>query len=207
MRDVSPSRKSAPTIYQPIAQTQAGWGTYARLALLVRTKTEPMALARTIEDRVWSVNKDQPITHLKTMTRVVATSYAEPRSQSLLLGLFGALGLVLALVGIYGVISYSVGRRTREIGIRVALGAESGDVLRLVIGQGTKLVLAGVAIGLGASFAATRLMSGLMYGVSATDPVTFVGVSILLMLAGLVACYLPARRAVRVDPVEALRQE
>ena len=156
---------------------------------------------------VGKLNKDQPITHLKTMTRVVATSYAEPRSQSLLLGLFGALGLVLALVGIYGVISYSVGRRTREIGIRVALGAESGDVLRLVIGQGTKLVLAGVAIGLGASFAATRLMSGLMYGVSATDPVTFVGVSILLMLAGLVACYLPARRAVRVDPVEALRQE
>ncbi len=207
VRGVSPSRKSAPTIYEPIAQSQTAWGMDTRLALLVRTKAEPTALARTVKDAIWSVNKDQPVTHLKTMDRVVATAYAEPRSQSLLLSLFGALGLVLALVGIYGVISYSVGRRTREIGIRIALGAQNSDVLRLVVGQGTRLVLAGVAIGLAASFAATRLMRGLLYGVSTTDPLTFAGVSILLLLAGLVACYLPARRALRIDPVEALRQE
>ncbi len=207
LRDVSPSQKPAPAIYEPYAQAQVGGNSFPQIMLLVRTKTEPMALARTIKDGIWSVDKDQPVTKLKTMTELVSTSYVQPRSQSLLLGLFGALGLVLALVGIYGVISYSVGRRTREIGIRMALGAQTGDVLRLVVGQGTKLVLAGVAIGLAASFAATRLMHSLLYGISATDPLTFAGVSILLVLAGLAACYLPARRAMRVDPVVALRQE
>jgi putative ABC transport system permease protein len=207
VRDVSPSQKPAPAIYEPIDQGQALSGMAGQIALLVRTRTSPMALGPTIKIRVWSVDKNQPITHQAAMTRVVATAYAQPRSQSLLLGLFGALGLVLALVGIYGVISYSVGRRTREIGIRVALGAQAGDVLGLVVGQGTKLVLAGVVIGLAASFAATRLMSGLLYGVSATDPLTFAGVSVLLVLAGLAACYVPARRAIRVDPVQALRQE
>ena len=117
------------------------------------------------------------------------------------------IALLLAAIGIYGVISYSVGCRTREIGIRIALGAKTGDVLRLVVKQGTKLVLAGVAIGLAASFAATRLMHGLLYGISATDALTLAGVSILLVLAGVAACYLPARRAARVDPVVALRQE
>jgi ABC-type antimicrobial peptide transport system permease subunit len=141
------------------------------------------------------------------MTELVATSYGEPRSQSLLLSLFGGLGLVLALVGIYGVISNSVGQRTREIGLRMALGAQTKDVLRLVLAQGTKLVLAGVAMGLAASFAATRLMRGLLYGISATDPLTFAGVSALLVLAGLAACYVPARRATRVDPMSALRNE
>jgi putative ABC transport system permease protein len=207
VRDISPSQNPAPAIYEPIDRGHAGPGMASQVTLLVRTKTDPMALGATIKDRIWSVDKDQPITQQAAMTHVVATAYAQPRSQSLLLSLFGALGLVLALVGIYGVISYAVGRRTREIGIRVALGAQNSDVLRLVVGQGTKLVLAGVAIGLGASFAATRLMRGLLYHVSATDPLTFAGVSILLVLAGLAACYLPAQRAMRVDPVQALRQE
>jgi putative ABC transport system permease protein len=207
VRDVSPAQGPAPTIYEPYAQSAAGAGPIPQIILLVRTKVDPMALARTIQDQIWSVDKDQPVTNLKTMTQIVSTSNAEPRSQSLLLAIFGALGLVLALVGIYGVISYSVGQRTREIGLRMALGAQTKDVLRLVLAQGTKLVLAGVAIGLAASFAATRLMRGLLYGISATDPLTFAGVSALLILAGLAACYIPARRATRVDPMSALRNE
>jgi putative ABC transport system permease protein len=207
VRDVSPSQEPAPAIYEPYAQNPAGANTIPQIILLVRTKTDPMALARTIQDRIWSIDKDQPITQLKPMSQLVTKSYAEPKSQSLLLGLFGALGLILALVGIYGVISYSVSRRTREIGVRMALGAQTKDVLRLVLRQGTKLVLAGVAIGLAASFAATRLMRGLLYGISATDPLTFAGVSALLILAGLAACYIPARRATRVDPMSALRNE
>ncbi|MDE3135313.1 MAG: ABC transporter permease [Acidobacteriota bacterium] len=207
VRDVSPSQKPAPFIYEPYAQNQAGGDVIPQIMLLVRTRTEPMALGRTIEDRIWSVDKDQPVTNLKAMTELVATSYGEPRSQSLLLSLFGGLGLVLALVGIYGVISYSVGQRTREIGVRMALGAQTKDVLSLVLAQGTKLVLAGVGIGLAASFAATRLMRGLLYGITATDPLTFAGVSALLILAGLAACYIPARRATRVDPMSALRNE
>jgi putative ABC transport system permease protein len=207
VRDVSPSQKPAPFIYEPYAQNQAGGDVIPQIMLLVRTRTEPMALGRTIEERIWSVDKDQPVTNLKAMTELVATSYGEPRSQSLLLSLFGGLGLVLALVGIYGVISNSVGQRTREIGLRMALGAQTKDVLRLVLAQGTKLVLAGVAMGLAASFAATRLMRGLLYGISATDPLTFAGVSALLVLAGLAACYVPARRATRVDPMSALRNE
>jgi putative ABC transport system permease protein len=207
VRDVSPSQGPAPFIYEPYAQNQAEGDAIPQIMLLVRTRTEPIALGRTIEDGIWSVDKDQPVTNLKAMTELVATSYAEPRSQSLLLSLFGGLGLVLALVGIYGVISYSVGQRTREIGVRMALGAQAKDVLSIVLAQGTKLVLAGVGIGLAASFAATRLMRGLLYGITATDPLTFAAVSVLLVLAGLAACYIPARRATRVDPMSALRNE
>ncbi len=203
VRDVSPSQKHTPFIYRPLAQQ----GTPAVVDLEVRTGTEPMALARTIKDRIWSVDKNQPITQMATMSQAVATAYSEPRSRSLLLSLFGGLGLTLALVGVYGVVSYSIARRTWEIGIRVALGAQSGDVLRLVVGQGAKLVLAGVAIGLGASFVAARLMRGLLYGISATDPLTFASVSVLVALAGLAASYIPARHAMRVDPNVALRHE
>jgi putative ABC transport system permease protein len=202
VRDSNLSRPPGPLIYFPYNQRGSWW-----MTVLVRTKIEPMALAQAVKDRIWSIDKDVPITQVRTMDRVVAAANAEPRSQSLLLSLFGALGLGLALVGIYGVISYSVGCRTREIGIRIALGAQDADVLRLVVGQGAGLVLAGVAIGLAASFAATRLMRGLLYGVSTTDPFTFAGVSILVVLAGLAACYIPARRAMRVDPVTALKCE
>jgi putative ABC transport system permease protein len=205
--DIGLAKKAGPAIYQPYPQSDLAQGFTSGIFLLARSKADPMSLARTIQDQIWSVDKDQPVTNLKTMTQILATSYAEPRSQSLLLAIFGALGLVLALVGIYGVISYSVGQRTREIGLRMALGAQTKDVLRLVVAQGTKLVLAGVAIGLAASFAATRLMRGLLYGISATDPLTFAGVSALLILAGLAACYIPARRATRVDPMSALRNE
>jgi putative ABC transport system permease protein len=204
----SPLQKQAPLFYRPLAQQSlTEWGTPPEMDLLVRTATEPVALARTIEDRIWSAYKDQPISHLAAMSEVVATTYAEPKSLSLLMSLFGGLGVALALMGVYGLISYSIAQRTREIGIRIALGAESGDVLRLVVGQGAKLILTGVAAGLVASLTLTRLMRGLLFGISATDPLTFVVVSILLILAGLAACYVPARRAMRIDPMVALRYE
>jgi putative ABC transport system permease protein len=132
---------------------------------------------------------------------------AEPRFQTLLLGLFGLLALVLVIAGVYGVVSYSVAQRAQEIGVRMALGAGARDVLRLVIGQGMKLVLAGMAIGLAGALALTRLMKTLLFGVSAYDPLTFGSIALLLALVALLACWIPARRATRVNPIIALRRE
>jgi putative ABC transport system permease protein len=153
------------------------------------------------------MDRDLPIADVRLMDNVAATAVSGPRLALLLVGIFAALALVLATVGIYGVISYSVTQRVHEIGVRVALGAQLGDVLRLVVGQGMKLAGAGVAVGLIASLALHSVMKSLLYGVSATDPLTFVAVSLVLMLIAAVACYIPARRASRVDPVVALRYE
>ena len=141
------------------------------------------------------------------MDHVVAEATAEPRFYVLLLGAFASVALVLAAVGIYGVMSYSVSRRTQEIGIRVALGAQVSDVVRLVVGQGAVLALAGVSAGLIIAFGVTRLMSGLLYGVRPSDPITFTAVALLLSAVAIVACYIPARRAAKGDPMVALRYE
>jgi putative ABC transport system permease protein len=141
------------------------------------------------------------------MEQVIAQRVADPRFYMLLLTSFSALALILAAAGIYGVISYSVAERTHEIGIRVALGAKAGDVLKLVITQGMKLVLAGLAIGLAGAFALTRVLTGFVYQVSVTDPITFTTLSLLLVAGAVLACYLPARRATKVDPMVALRCE
>jgi putative ABC transport system permease protein len=141
------------------------------------------------------------------MEKVRAASVASQQFNLLLMGLFGCLALVLATTGIYGVTAYSVAQRTREIGIRLAIGAQTGDVLKLVMGQGMRLTVIGVAVGLAGAWASTRLMSSLLFGVTATDPVTFAIVSLLLTAVALVACYIPARRAMKVDPIIALRYE
>ncbi|MGH9940633.1 MAG: FtsX-like permease family protein, partial [Blastocatellia bacterium] len=175
--------------------------------LAVRTTGDPMSVAAAVRQAVWSVDRDQPVSNIRTMDEILAEEVTQRRIGMTLLAAFAALALLLASLGIYGVLSYAVTQRTQEIGIRMALGAGRGDVLRMVLANGMRLVTAGVAIGLGVSFALTRLMAGLLFGVSASDPHTLAGVTLLLTAVALLACYLPARRATKVDPMIALRTE
>ena len=177
------------------------------LSLVMRTTNDPMSLVSAVRKQVQDVDKDQPIYNVKPMAQLIAASMSQQRFVMSLLAVFAVVALVLAAIGIYGLMSYSVAQRSHEIGIRMALGARGRDVLGLVVGQGLKLVIAGVAIGLVASFTLTRLLSGLLFGVSATDPLTFVVTAIVLTGVALGACFVPARRATKVDPMTALRYE
>ena len=178
-----------------------------RINLLTRTNVEPSSLVSAVREQIAALNKDQAIFNIRTMDQMVSQSIAPRRFSMLLLAIFAVVALVLASVGIYGMLSYAVAQRTREIGLRMTLGAQSGNVLRLVIRQGMKLALIGVAVGLVASLAVTRTMKTLLFGVSATDPLTFFGIALLLALVALLACWVPARRAAKVDPMVALRYE
>jgi putative ABC transport system permease protein len=175
--------------------------------LVVRTEVEPLGLAASVRSAVWGIDKDQPVSNIRTMDEIVSESVARQRFNTLLLGIFAVVALILASIGIYGVMSYSVTQRTHEIGIRMALGAQALDVLKLTVGQGLKLVLLGLFIGLAAAFGLTRVMSSLLFGVSPTDPITFVVIPLVLFAAAMLASYIPARRAARVDPLIALRNE
>src|SRR2546423_316910 len=175
------------------------------MALVVRTASDPKAFIESIRREILTIDPEQPIYDVSSMVDVVSRSVFLPRISMLLLGAFALTALLLAVVGIYGVVSYSVTQRTRELGVRMALGAAAGDTLRLVLGRSLRLVAAGTICGLVASFAVTRVMSGLLYDVSPLDPLVFGGVSVLLAAAGLVASLVPARRATRVDPIVALR--
>src|SRR5215813_2504088 len=185
------------------------WRLFADRALwlVVRTQGEPAVLASAIRQAIWSVDKDQPIVHVATMDQRLASSAAERRFALILFEAFGFVAVVLVAVGLYGVLSASVTERTREIGVRLALGAQRRDVLWLILRQGLALTLAGVSIGLLASWAVTRLLTKLLYGISATDPLVFGGVAFLLSAVALLACYVPARRAIKVDPLVVLRYE
>ena len=191
-----------PMIYWPYPQFPTIFNN-----LVVRTDGDPMKVFPAIQTQVWSVDHEQPLTRIQTMEDVIAGSVAPRRFNMLLLVIFGAMALLLSAVGIYGVLSYSVAQRKHEIGIRMALGARAGDVLKMIMKQGMGLTLAGVGIGLAAAFALTRLMKSLLYDVGSSDPLTFSVAAVLLCVTALLACYLPARRATRLDPMKTLRHD
>jgi putative ABC transport system permease protein len=188
--------------WRPLLQSYS-----SNMTLVVRTTGNPEALSAAIREQIQSLDPNLPVTQITTLAERVDFALFPARSGAALLGAFGLLALGLAATGIYGVIAYSVSQRTQEFGIRMALGADGVDVRRLVLREGLKVVLIGVTAGLALSLAAARLIAGFLYGVGANDPLTFVGVALLLTAVALLACYLPARRATKVDPMIALRCE
>jgi putative ABC transport system permease protein len=207
--DVKGGSLNQPTralVYAPLTQhRREGWSN--NLMVAVQTNTGPETLTSAIREQVRGLDPDQPVTSIKTMDELLSRTLSEAKFSLLLFSLFAALALVLAAIGIYGVMATAVTQRTHEIGLRMALGAQKRDVLRLVIRQGMMLVLIGVVAGLASAVALTRLMSTLLFGVSATDPMTLTLITLLLASVALLACYLPARRAAKVDPMIALRYE
>ncbi|HKP82789.1 MAG TPA: ABC transporter permease [Pyrinomonadaceae bacterium] len=191
-----------PEYYLPLAQD-----TWTGMVLVARTSVEPSSLAPALRQQVWAIDKDQPVFDVKTMQEVRSSSVALYSFSSVMLGIFAVVALLLASVGIYGVMAFAVTQRTQEIGIRMALGARTADVLKLVVKHGMKLALLGMLIGLAGSWAITRFLEKMLVGVEPTDVLTFSAVSLFLLLAAFVACYLPARRATKVDPLVALRYE
>ncbi|MBZ5604262.1 MAG: ABC transporter permease, partial [Acidobacteriia bacterium] len=194
-----------PGVYLNYPQTPDIWATPERL--VIRTKTDALALAGSVRAAIASVDPEEPVSSVETMDQIIDENVADRQQQMTLLGAFAGLALLLASVGLYGVLSYAVTQRSREIGLRMALGASAANVVRLVVGRGLALTGTGLAIGLAAAWAATRLMSKLLYGVAPTDAATYAEVAALLAFIGLAACWIPARRASRVDPITVLREE
>jgi predicted permease len=203
VHDLQARQPTRPEIYIPFAQADAFQGAN----FIVRTTENPTAMTSALKNAIWAVDKNTPITAVATMDQIVAESVAEPRYQTMLLAAFGALGLLLAMVGIYGVISYGVSQRTHEIGVRMALGAHRGNILGMVIWEGMLIAFMGIAAGVLGAIALGRFLQSLLFEVKPTDPATFIGVAVALMLVTMAACYVPARRAMRVDPMVALRHE
>ena len=194
--------EAPPMVYFPLPVL-----TYSSMTLVLRTTGDPADMAPTVRRVVHEIDPNQPISDVRTMDQVMAKTVGRARFNTLLLGLFAGLATLLAAVGIFGVMSYSVNLRTREIGLRMALGARQGEVLRLILKQGFLFTLIGIGLGLAGALALTRLLSGLLYGVGSTDPATFAAIVALLTAVSLIACYIPARRATRVDPLIALRYD
>jgi putative ABC transport system permease protein len=182
-------------------------GRFTSMTMVVRATVEPQSLTTAAQEAVRALDRNLPVSNVVTMEQVIADTLWQPRFNLQLIGIFAALAMSLAAIGLYGVISYSVAQRAHEVGLRMALGAQRRDVLKLVVGQGMRLALAGVALGLLASAALTRLMEKLLFEVSATDFSTFAVIAVLLIIVALLACYIPARRATKVDPMVALRCE
>jgi putative ABC transport system permease protein len=202
IHDVSLVKEPGPMMYVPFAQAPF-WGA----EVVVRSELSTAEVAAAVRTETHNIDPGLPVTDIETLPQALHASVAEPRFRTLLLALFGAIALLLAAVGIYGVISFSVSRRTQEIGVRMALGATPASLRRLVIGESAKLALFGLAAGIPVALILTHFLSTMLFAVTPTDPLTFTGVAILLTLVAAVAAYLPARRAMRVDPMVALRCE
>jgi len=194
--------ESPPAVYFPLPDLA-----YPFMSLVIRTDGDPAALAPSVQREIRTVDPSQPVSDVRTMDQVMSEWVSRSRFNTLLLGLFAALATLLSAVGIFGVMNYSVALRTREIGLRLAVGAQARQVLVLSLKQGLGLTIFGVVLGLAAAFALTRLLSGLLFGVAAVDATAFATISLLLVFVSLLACYLPARRAMRIDPLSALRYE
>ena len=206
--DGRPSRNGTnTTLYPPCGSGSRFQDPWNAMILVARTTVDPASLSAALRQQVWAIDKDQPVFDVKTMREVRSTSMAIYSFSSVMLAIFAGVALVLAAVGIYGVMAFAVTQRTQEIGIRMALGARTADVLKLVVTHGMKLALLGMVIGLAGSWALTRFIEKLLVGVQPTDLLTFSLVSVCLLVAAFVACYLPARRATKVDPLVALRYE
>ena len=196
-----------PAIYTPFAQFGDAWKRWSEIVVRTPGKPDRQAMIAQLKQMLWRIDPLIPVTKVRSMTEIMSVSLSERRFNMLLLGAFAAVALVLATIGLYGVLAFTVAQRTREIGIRMALGAQARDVLRLVLRQGVVLTMIGVAIGVAISLAGTRLLAGLLYGVAPTDPATYGALALLLVSVALAACLLPARRAMKVQPMEALRYE
>jgi putative ABC transport system permease protein len=191
-----------PEFYFPYTQTPE-----ASIAIVVRSTVEPTSLAPSVRNAIFSVDSNQPVADIQTMEQRIENSIADSRLLTTLLSCLSAIALILSIIGIYGVITYYTAQRTREIGIRMALGAKPGDVLRLILKQGMFMALIGVGIGILAAIAVTRVLSSMIYGVSATDPLIYGAIAALFVTTMLLGCYIPSRRAMRVDPMDVLRHE
>ncbi|HEU4386387.1 MAG TPA: FtsX-like permease family protein, partial [Blastocatellia bacterium] len=202
VRSIELNTEPAPEIYFPCGQD-----VFANMSVVIRTTVDPVSAAAGIRQAAQEADRAQPISDIRTMENIVSDSISQPRLNLTLLAVFGGIAMILSAAGIYGVIAYSVSQRIREIGLRIALGAKPGDVLRMVIGQGMKLAIAGVLIGLAGAWSLTRLLETLLFGVRANDPPTFVAIALSLTAVALIACWIPARRAAKVDPMVALRYE
>jgi predicted permease len=197
------------TVYVPYSPTSTSEDRRvpAEMTVAVRTSSDESQVEATLQRIVASLNHDVPVSEVKTMSAVLSEAVSTPASTTSLFVTFAGLALVLAMVGIYGVLAFLVSKRTREFGIRMALGAQRRDVLRLVVREGARFSAIGIILGLGGAFAVTRWLSSELYGVSAVDPITYAGVAAVMAVVSMLACYLPARRAMRVDPLVALRYE
>jgi ABC-type antimicrobial peptide transport system permease subunit len=210
VRDERLEKAPGQIVYYPLRRIASGDDPESvprNFTLVVKSASDPTVLTSAVRQAIWEIDRDLPVAQVRTMEEVIARSMARTSFTMLLLVIAAAMALLLGAVGLYGVVSYTVSRRTREIGVRMALGAHRGDVTRMVLGEGFLLAALGVGLGLGISFAVTRLISALLFEVSPTDPPTFAAVPVLLTAVALFASYVPARRAAAVEPLEAIRYE